>query len=232
MATSNTEEIRIQVDQETAKAYKDSPEEERRAVSTLLRLWLKGGKPSPESLKRAMDEIGQRARNRGLTAEILEDAEIEALYQALRDTLQQSIDLGGSAWEMDLYGFKGRWDTSYFSVAYREGQPCVPLRLTAIATVPDMPITAYFLADAVEAAIEAAATSISLLDLVPGNADADTGDRAAIVLDGPGDVGAERTAFDTLCQFSAVDPFIGAPPEAARDRYAAISPATQSSISG
>ena len=73
MATSNTEEIRIQVDQETAKAYRDSPEEERRAVSTLLRLWLKGGKPSPESLKRAMDEIGQRARNRGLTAEILED---------------------------------------------------------------------------------------------------------------------------------------------------------------
>jgi len=54
MATSNTEEIRIQVDQETAKAYRDSPEEERRAVSTLLRLWLKGGKPSPESLKRAM----------------------------------------------------------------------------------------------------------------------------------------------------------------------------------
>ena len=34
--------------------------------------------------------------------------------------------------------------------------------------------------------------------------------RAAIVLDGPGDVGAERSAFDTLCQFSAVDPFIGA----------------------
>lgn len=31
---------------------------------------------------------------------------------------------------------------------YPEGQPCVPLRLTAIATVPDMPITAYFAADA------------------------------------------------------------------------------------
>jgi acetyl esterase/lipase len=50
--------------------------------------------------------------------------------------------------------------------------------------------------------------------------------RAAVVLDGPGDVGAERSAFDTLCQFSAVDPFIGAPPEAAGGRYAAISPAT------
>lgn len=50
--------------------------------------------------------------------------------------------------------------------------------------------------------------------------------RAAIVLDGPGDVGAERSAFDTLCQFSAVDPFMGAAPEAFPRRYAAISPAT------
>lgn len=46
--------------------------------------------------------------------------------------------------------------------------------------------------------------------------------RAAIVLDGPGDVGAEQPAFDALCQFSAVDPFIGTPAPA---RYGAISPA-------
>lgn len=50
--------------------------------------------------------------------------------------------------------------------------------------------------------------------------------RAAIVLDGPGDVGAERAAFDTLCQFSAVEPFMGAAPEADPRRYAAISPTT------
>jgi acetyl esterase/lipase len=50
--------------------------------------------------------------------------------------------------------------------------------------------------------------------------------RAAIVLDGPGDVGAERADFDTLCQFSAVDPFMGAAPEADPRRYAAISPTT------
>lgn len=49
--------------------------------------------------------------------------------------------------------------------------------------------------------------------------------RAAIVLDGPGDVGAERAAFDTLCQFSAVDSFVGGTPEAAPARYAALSPA-------
>ncbi|WP_158094049.1 alpha/beta hydrolase family protein [Erythrobacter tepidarius] len=46
--------------------------------------------------------------------------------------------------------------------------------------------------------------------------------RAAIVLDGPGDVGAEQPAFDALCQFAAVAPFIGTPAPA---RTGAISPA-------
>ncbi len=50
--------------------------------------------------------------------------------------------------------------------------------------------------------------------------------RAAIILDGPGDVGAERAAFDTLCQFSAVDPFIGGEPQRFPERYTAIAPAT------
>lgn len=50
--------------------------------------------------------------------------------------------------------------------------------------------------------------------------------RAGIVLDGPGDVGAEQPAFDALCQFSAVTPFMGASPEADPRRYAAIAPAT------
>jgi acetyl esterase/lipase len=50
--------------------------------------------------------------------------------------------------------------------------------------------------------------------------------RAAIVLDGPGDVGAERPAFDALCQFSAVDPFMGGEPQRFPKRYKAISPFT------
>ena len=49
--------------------------------------------------------------------------------------------------------------------------------------------------------------------------------RAAIVLDGPADVGAERGAFDALCEFSAVDPFMGGAPDAKPVRYAAIAPA-------
>jgi len=48
--------------------------------------------------------------------------------------------------------------------------------------------------------------------------------RAAIVLDGPGDVGAERPAFDALCQFTAVDPFIGGEPQRFPERYRAVSP--------
>lgn len=50
--------------------------------------------------------------------------------------------------------------------------------------------------------------------------------RAGLVLDGPGDVGAEQPAFDALCQFSAVEPFMGAAPAADPRRYAAISSAT------
>lgn len=50
--------------------------------------------------------------------------------------------------------------------------------------------------------------------------------RAAIVLDGPGDVAAERAAFDSLCQFAAVDPFMGGEPQRFPVRYKAISPST------
>jgi formamidopyrimidine-DNA glycosylase len=64
----------------------------------------------------------------------LSDDEIEALWRALRETLQESIDLGGSAWEMDLYGVKGCWDASHLVVAYQEGKPC-PACGTTIAKI-------------------------------------------------------------------------------------------------
>ncbi len=50
--------------------------------------------------------------------------------------------------------------------------------------------------------------------------------RAAIVLDGQGDVGAEQPAFDTLCQFSAIAPFMGGEQQRYPERYKAISPFT------
>ena len=54
----------------------------------------------------------------------LSDEELDGLWRALRETLQESIDLGGSHWEQNLYGEHGKWDAGYFLVAYREGEPC------------------------------------------------------------------------------------------------------------
>ena len=52
----------------------------------------------------------------------LTDGAIEALYQALRQNFQDSIDQGGFAYEQNLYGQKGSWNC--FEVGYREGHPC------------------------------------------------------------------------------------------------------------
>ncbi len=49
--------------------------------------------------------------------------------------------------------------------------------------------------------------------------------RAAVIFDGPADVGAERAAFDALCRFSSVDPFMGGAPGDVPQRYSAIAPA-------
>jgi formamidopyrimidine-DNA glycosylase len=62
----------------------------------------------------------------------LSDDETIALWRAIQETLQESIDLGGSAWERDLHGEKGRWDGSYFLVGYREGQPCPTCGTTVV----------------------------------------------------------------------------------------------------
>jgi len=64
------------------------------------------------------------------TIDTLSDAEIKALYHALRETLQKSIDHGGAAYELNLYGHKGGWDSSFLLVAYREGQPCPTCGIT------------------------------------------------------------------------------------------------------
>jgi formamidopyrimidine-DNA glycosylase len=54
----------------------------------------------------------------------LSDDEVAALWRALQETLQESIDHGGSAWEMNLYGEKGGWGERFLLVGYREGEPC------------------------------------------------------------------------------------------------------------
>jgi len=64
----------------------------------------------------------------------LSDDEVTALWQALRETLQESIHRGGSAWEFNLYGEKGSWGESFLLVGYREGQPC-PACGTAVVKI-------------------------------------------------------------------------------------------------
>ena len=54
----------------------------------------------------------------------LSEDEVASLWQALREILQESIDHGGSKWDLDLYGEKGDWDEGFFLVAYRDGHPC------------------------------------------------------------------------------------------------------------
>lgn len=54
----------------------------------------------------------------------LSDDEVARLAEAVRSTLQLSLDKGGSQWEQDLYGEKGRFGTDDLLVGYREDQPC------------------------------------------------------------------------------------------------------------
>lgn len=53
----------------------------------------------------------------------LSEAEITALWQALCDVLQGSIDAGGAPFELNLYGQKGGWDDPYL-FHWEEGAPC------------------------------------------------------------------------------------------------------------
>ncbi len=72
----------------------------------------------------------------------LNDDEIAALWRALQETLQESIDQGGSAWELNLYGEKGGWDERFLLVGYREGHPC-PACGTAVAKIKTGSTSSY-----------------------------------------------------------------------------------------
>ena len=65
--------ITIPLDPETARAYDSAAPEEKRKIQALLSLWLRelaaGQYPS---LQQVLDEVGRKAKARGLTAEILD----------------------------------------------------------------------------------------------------------------------------------------------------------------
>ncbi len=65
--------ITIPLDPQTARAYNSAAPEEKRKIQALLSLWLRelaaGEYPS---LQQVLDEVGQKAKARGLTPEMLD----------------------------------------------------------------------------------------------------------------------------------------------------------------
>ncbi len=66
------ETINIKVDQEVAKAYRESDRKKQEQISTIIKLFLNKNF-SQKSLSEVMEEIAYKAEKRGLTPEILED---------------------------------------------------------------------------------------------------------------------------------------------------------------
>jgi len=65
--------ITISLDPQTARAYDSAAPEEKRKIQALLSLWLReltaGEFPS---LEQVLNEVGRKAKARGLTSEILD----------------------------------------------------------------------------------------------------------------------------------------------------------------
>ncbi len=64
--------IRIRVDPETARAYREASEQERSKLDLLLGLRIREATRRPEKLEDVMREISRNAQARGLTEEELE----------------------------------------------------------------------------------------------------------------------------------------------------------------
>jgi hypothetical protein len=66
------ETITIQLDSETAKAYKSAHAGDQRKMQALLRLWLRDLAAADSStLKKIMSDLSKKAQARGLTSERL-----------------------------------------------------------------------------------------------------------------------------------------------------------------
>jgi hypothetical protein len=65
--------ISIPLDPQTARAFKAAPREKKRKIQALLSLWLRelaSGEDS--SLQEVLDEVGRKAKARGLTPAVLD----------------------------------------------------------------------------------------------------------------------------------------------------------------
>jgi len=60
----------------------------------------------------------------------LTNTEIDALYKSIKSVLNESIELGGLAYERDFYGKKGGYGKQKFKIAYKPGKPCPTCQTT------------------------------------------------------------------------------------------------------
>jgi hypothetical protein len=68
-----TEPITLQIEVDAARAFRSASADEQEKLQTLMSVLLREyAKTDANSLKKAMDEIGQRAREKGLTPELLD----------------------------------------------------------------------------------------------------------------------------------------------------------------
>jgi formamidopyrimidine-DNA glycosylase len=79
-------------------------------------------------------------------ANSLSEQEVAALWQAMRDEMQEAIALGGARWEKDVYGHEGRFDLANLLVGYKEGQPC-PVCGTLVAKIKTGSTTGFICPD-------------------------------------------------------------------------------------
>jgi hypothetical protein len=81
----STEWITVEVDAEAARLFKDASPERRRVLGALISLHLleaaaalSSGQGSRDALRALMDAVSQRAQERGLTEELLDEILAEA----------------------------------------------------------------------------------------------------------------------------------------------------------
>ena len=68
-----TEPVTLQIEVDAARAFKSASADEREKIQTLMSVLLREyAKTDVTSLKRTMDEIGERAQEKGLTPELLD----------------------------------------------------------------------------------------------------------------------------------------------------------------
>lgn len=64
----------------------------------------------------------------------LSDTEIKALHKSIKSVINESVDLGGLAYEKDFYGNKGSYGADQLKIAYKPGKPC-PICKTTIQKI-------------------------------------------------------------------------------------------------